>query len=462
MKINCKNNRGMSLVEVIISIALIGIISISILPMFVFSSKSNKKNEIKMNAMNIAYSQMEWIKGLKYENIGYKPNGIIEKNKYMNEKEIITINGVEYTINTNISWQKATSLLQGELGKAIKKVEITVYLKNKKAKCATLDTLITYEHEGEPQEPGNLYVHVFMKNNDTPVDGIKIKLKNSNIEEEIYTDRGGLATFGDLSDGEYTIIPEANENIMFEPTEVVDNNYFTSRIVNINKNSKEEKFYGEYPVFLEVYVSKLHDMNDLCICLQPDEHSVIHPEDTDLNEYMEIKKNLKSIANTKLWWKWAYKYEVFQQNTENKYFLIDKKSDELWDGIFEEPDDRNNKKEIYLGVGLNPESNVEMSEESGKIKIELKFSAPLSGFENMKLRLNDNIIDNSKYKLKKTNEMNGFSKGIIIEIDNKENKFEISDNSTIEITNPEVLMDEHGIKLAQKLNKSVLKIENGE
>lgn len=454
MKINCKNNRGMSLVEVIISIALIGIIAISILPMFVFSSKSNKKNEIKMNAMNIAYSQMEWIKGLKYEDIGYKPNGIIEKNKYMNEKEIITINGIEYTIKTIISWEKANSLLQGELGKAIKKVEVTVYLKNKKIECATLDTLITYEHEGEPQEPGNLYVYVFMKSNDTPVPYIEIKLENFN-EKEI-TDGEGLATFGDLSDGEYTIIPEANKNIMFEPTEVVDNNYFTSRTVNINKNSKEEKFYGEYPVFLEVDVNNLCDMDDLCICLRPDEHSVIPPEDTDLNEYMEIKKSLKSIANTKLWWKWTYKYEVFQQDTENKYFLIDKKSDELWNGTFEEPDDRNNKKEVYLGAGLNSESNVQMFEESGKIKIKLKFSAPLSGFENMKLKLNDNSIDDYDYVV------DGISKDIIIEIDDKDNKFEINDNSVIEITNPEVLMDKHGIKLAQKLNKSFLKIGNGE
>lgn len=454
MKINCKNNRGMSLVEVIISIALIGIIAISILPMFVFSSKSNKKNEIKMNAMNIAYSQMEWIKGLKYEDIGYKPNGIIEKNKYMNEKEIITINGIEYTIKTIISWEKANSLLQGELGKAIKKVEVTVYLKNKKIECATLDTLITYEHEGEPQEPGNLYVYVFMKSNDTPVPYIEIKLENFN-EKEI-TDGEGLATFGDLSDGEYTIIPEANGNIMFEPTEVVDNNYFTSRTVNINKNSKEEKFYGEYPVFLEVDVNNLCDMDDLCICLQPDEHSVAPPENSDLNEYMKIRRTLDNINDTKLWWKWIYKYEVFQQNTENKYFLIDKNSDELWNDTFEEPDDGNNKKEVYLGAGLNSESNVQMFEESGKIKIKLKFSAPLSGFENMKLKLNDNSIDDYDYVV------DDISKDIIIEIDDKDNKFEINDNSVIEITNPEVLMDKHGIKLAQKLNKSFLKIGNGE
>ncbi|WP_352404755.1 prepilin-type N-terminal cleavage/methylation domain-containing protein [Sporanaerobacter acetigenes] len=454
MKINCKNNRGMSLVEVIISIALIGIIAISILSMFVFSSKSNKKNEIKMNAMNIAYSQMEWIKGLKYEDIGYKPNGIIEKNKYMNEKEIITINGIEYTIKTIISWEKANSLLQGELGKAIKKVEVTVYLKNKKIECATLDTLITYEHEGEPQEPGNLYVYVFMKSNDTPVPYIEIKLENFN-EKEI-TDGEGLATFGDLSDGEYTIIPEANKNIMFEPTEVVDNNYFTSRTVNINKNSKEEKFYGEYPVFLEVDVNNLCDMDDLCICLQPDEHSVAPPENSDLNEYMKIRRTLDNINDTKLWWKWIYKYEVFQQNTENKYFLIDKNSDELWNDTFEEPDDGNNKKEVYLGAGLNSESNVQMFEESGKIKIKLKFSAPLSGFENMKLKLNDNSIDDYDYVV------DDISKDIIIEIDDKDNKFEINDNSVIEITNPEVLMDKHGIKLAQKLNKSFLKIGNGE
>ena len=460
MKLDYKNKIGMSLVEVMVAIAPRGIISRSVLPMLVLSTKSNKQNEIKMNAMNIAYSQMEWIKGLKYEDIGYKPNGEIEKNKYMNEKEIIIINGIEYTINTNITWQKATSLLQGEIGEAVKKVEVTVYLRNNNDECATLDTLITYEHEGKPQEPGNLYVYAFMKNNSIPVDDIKIKLKNSNISKEIYTNREGLAPFGNLSDGEYTLIPEIEEKlIMFEPTEVEDNNYLTSRIVNINKDSREEKFYGEYPVFLK---TDLNNLEDLYIWLQPDENSVTPPEDTDLDEYMKVEKSLDSINNTKLWWKWKYKYGVFQQNNDNKYFLIDKKSNELWIGTFEEPRDKNNTKEVYIGVGLNPESNVENFNLNGdrQMAILLEFSAPVKIIDEIQFSINDVPIEN-EYEIQNID--NGdYSKEILIKFNEKVNNLTIDDNSMIEITNPEVLVDEHGIKLAKCLNKSVFKIMNEE
>lgn len=459
MKLKYNNKRGMTLVEVIVAIALIGIISISLLPMFVLSTRSNKRNEVKMNAMNIAYSQMEWIKGLKYNDIGCSPNGIIEENKYMNKSETIQLNGIEYTINTNVTWQKATSLLQGEIGEATKKVEVTVYLKNNNDECAALDTLITYEHEGEPQKPGNVYVYVFMKNNDNPVPGLNIKLENSNKKR--LTDREGLATFGDLGDGEYTIIPEAKDDIMFEPTEVIDNNYFTSTIVSIKKDSREEKFYGEYPVFLNVN----ENFQDIYIWLQPDENSITPPDNIlpeDKNDYMKITKSLTSVNNTRLWWKWIYKYEAYQQNTDNKYFLIDNKTNELWDGSFEEPGDENNVKVVNLAVGLNPETEVEILNVNGnrQIVMGLEFSAPVKLIGELQFSINDGPIEN-EYEIQNIYN-DGYSKKIIIKFSDEANNLIIDDNSTIEIKNPEVLVDKYGIKLAKSLNKSSLKIINRE
>lgn len=148
------NRKGVSLVEVIVSIALIGIISVSILPMFIISAKSNSHNEIKMNALNLAYSQIEWIKGLKYEDIGlneknFVPFGIIKKDKYMNNEDIVTISGMDYKLKTNISWEESSSFYEGKIANAIKKIEVIVYAKNKfngiKKEYVNLDTLITYE-----------------------------------------------------------------------------------------------------------------------------------------------------------------------------------------------------------------------------------------------------------------------------------------------------------------------------
>ena len=463
-----KKSRGISLVEIIISIAIIGIISISLLPMFILSTRTNKKNEIKMNALNLAYSQMEWIKGLKYDDIGlndenYKPYGIIEKDEYMNEENVITIESTDYIVNTNISWKEATSLLEGKVANAIKRVEVTVYkkLNNEKKKCASLDTLITYEHEGEPQEFGNLYVYIFMKNKENPIQNMRIRLtRNSGIVEKTNTDREGLASFGGLEDGEYIIVPEIGEQLlMFEPTGVENNNYVTRKTIYIDRNNKEIYFYGEKPVFLEI--DKIYP-DSFLVWFQPDKNSLEIPEGADSNKYMKITRSLNSINNTKLWWKWRYKYEVLQQDTDNKYFLVDKRYDKVWNGEFEEPGSNIERKNLYLCVGMNDETSFKVSNENGKdiIKIELEFSAPVKGFENMKFKIDDEEITDSPYyncSIGKDNGDSNFGKRVIINIEDKENRLNIKNDSEIKIMNPEILEDQYGIKVASSMNKSVLK-----
>ena len=103
------NKKGMTLIEVILSITLLGIIAISILPMSMYSVKYAKWDSIKLNALNLANSQIEWLKSYDYEKLGlnklgYDPKGEIEEDKYMNEYEIVEIEGVEYRVYTNIYW----------------------------------------------------------------------------------------------------------------------------------------------------------------------------------------------------------------------------------------------------------------------------------------------------------------------------------------------------------------------
>ncbi len=464
-------NKGMSLIEVIVSIALIGVISVSILPMFVMAIKSNSHNEVKMNALNLAYSQIEWVKGLDYEDIGLKeekfiPYGIIIKDKYMNADDVVNINGVDYFVTTNISWKNEESVLEGKIANAIKKIEVTVCAKskfnNEKKEYAHLDTLITYEHERKHQELGYLNIYTYKKNCENPLQGMKIRVTQNNGREYVaYTDRNGSVTFGDLKDGEYVIVPEIeNQLLIFEPTEVVNNTYVSRAKVKVKGNieNKEVFFYGEEPVYLKL---DREYPEDFLIWLKPNENSV----ESGQNQYLKINKKLNDISNTNLWWKWIYNYGILQKDTNNEYFLMDKEIGELWNGVFQEPTNKAIKgKEVFIAIGMNDLSSFEVINEDdiNTVKLNLKFSAPVKGFDNMKFSINGMpIVNNSLFEYE-IEEVEDYSKEVNIKIYDKENNLNINEDTIIEILNPEVIEGKYGIKLAPCMNKSVLKNKNGE
>ena len=68
-----EKKRGFTLIEVLVAITLLGIITISLLPVFVFMIRSSINEEQRFVAYQLALNQLEWLKTLDYnEELGLK------------------------------------------------------------------------------------------------------------------------------------------------------------------------------------------------------------------------------------------------------------------------------------------------------------------------------------------------------------------------------------------------------
>lgn len=469
MKLDYKNRRGMSLVEVIISIAFIGIISLSILPMFVLSTRANKSNTTKMNALNIAYSQLEWIKGKKYDDIelvsSKNETKKIFKDKYMNGNENPVINNIEYLVRTNISWHKANSLTDGKIVGALKKVEVAVYaidvFTNKEKEHVAIDTLITYERARNFDFLGYIKVFTYLESNTNPIKYTGVKLSpNGEIR---YTGKDGSVIFGKLQSGDYTIAPEKWElgDVIFKPTKVRNNEYISEREISIKEKEESEpiEFIGEKPAYLKILNTNY-----------PNYTINLWPND----EFMKVQNKLGDLEKRKLWRRWTYTYEI--SDGENKYYLSDEKLENEWDGNFQSPNNKNSVDRVYLTIYMDENNIISKQKIDDKdiYIVDLEFSSLLTGFENMEFKINeDNInenfqklnslnfsnVDKKAYYIEKMDEVNGLSKKIRIYL--YCNGEPINTGSQLKIINPQDLKDNYGITLAPYKNKSVLELNVG-
>ena len=96
-----KNNRGFSLVEVLISSLIIAVLTLGVYSLLLLSLKITADNKFSLKAMEMANQKMEQIRNLSYENVGTvsgSPSGIIP------DIEIINIDG-KYIISTFIKYE---------------------------------------------------------------------------------------------------------------------------------------------------------------------------------------------------------------------------------------------------------------------------------------------------------------------------------------------------------------------
>lgn len=104
-----KNNNGLTLIEVIVTIGILGIIITPVLTMFITTARTNKFSEMKMDATIIAQRVMENIKtSSDLDNIDLNPNF----NGYDVE---ITINETEYKFLDSESEQTPTDKINYDI-----------------------------------------------------------------------------------------------------------------------------------------------------------------------------------------------------------------------------------------------------------------------------------------------------------------------------------------------------------
>jgi prepilin-type N-terminal cleavage/methylation domain-containing protein len=87
-----KNQTGLTLIETLVAIAIIGAISVVFLGGLVVSSKGTLEADEQSTAESVARSQMEWVQGLTYveESTQYSPAAMDTYNDYQGYSANIT------------------------------------------------------------------------------------------------------------------------------------------------------------------------------------------------------------------------------------------------------------------------------------------------------------------------------------------------------------------------------------
>lgn len=95
-----KNQKGFTIIEVVISIAIFAMISMALLNMFSSIMKTVRNNKAMLSANNIASEQLEIMRGMEFNNVGTVEGwgGPIPSEK------TIFRGGTNFTVKTDISW----------------------------------------------------------------------------------------------------------------------------------------------------------------------------------------------------------------------------------------------------------------------------------------------------------------------------------------------------------------------
>lgn len=441
--------KGMTFIEVIISIMLLGIISIAILPMATYSVKFTKWNNIRLTALNLAYTQVEWLKSLEYDKlgldiIGYSPNGVVEPTYYMNKPETVEINGVKYSLHTSIYWEKEKSTTGEPVPQAMKKIDVVVEAKDLNSggqkEYAVLGTLVSKEGERELSEPGYITVRVNLRGANKPEKNVKIGLGKTKIYS-VYTnsDDKGEALFGSLSEGSYFIEPISwkYDKLVAMPNGVeIDGkgiqNWKESKEVVVPKwNNNEqnnieyprETFLIDFPGYIDI-VDKNATIENLSIEIKPTGESYV-PSDGESPDHMTLKTNIKNIGNIKFWRLWNYEYII--KNGDDRYFLIDKENGDLWNGKFNTSNLMETSYEmLYLSFGLEEGSYKFRTENPSKIEeITIGFTSNVDDTKAIIFSLNGNEIPKETYTITRLDP-------------SKTNKFKITFNNDLDFTGDEL------------------------
>lgn len=472
--------KGFTLIEVVLSIMLLGIISISILPMSIYAVKYTKWNNIRLTALNLAYSQVEWLKTLDYKDLGlnisgYSPKGKVEPNNYMENSYPVEINGVKYKLYTSIYWENAISSTGEPVPQAIKKIDVTVEANDLNSggikEYAVLGTLVTMEGEREYSEPGHIIAKVYLRSVNSEIKNVKIGLGQSQVYTEYTnTDEKGEALFGNLNYGEYKIEPISwkYDYLMTMPNGIEKDNkgiekWRSSKSVIVPKWDKNkidevvyptESFLIDLPGSLNIIKNEKYPM-DILISIKPTGESYI-PSEGESPNHMLLTATIKDINNIKFWRLWNYEYVVTKN--EEKYLFVDNSTNKLWDGRFDTSNlSSQSNIDLFLAFALDEEGTfTKETDYPSRIKeIIIGFTSSVINHQDIEFQLNNNLISNDLYSITPVQNKNNTKFRITFNqpIDN------YSDNIELKIINSKEILNNYGMYLSQDKNISILNIK---
>ncbi|AOY77046.1 type II secretion system protein [Clostridium formicaceticum] len=391
------NKKGFTLVEIIVSLALLGMIAIMILPIFVFGIKSSTFHRTTMSAAQIASNQLEWLRTLDYDDElglvgGYTPSGIVNENLFQNKlnTDPYIIDGVEYRVRTRISWEDDVSVTGRQVDDARKKVDVIVYAYNPFTKAegeySLLGTMFTFEGQENPTTPG---IRVYVSLGDAPGAGVHRVLieMTGDAANLTFTDVNGRAVFPNLPQGvgNYFIRPlswDHPRKMMVRPHNVEDvSNYNDQRWVYSRKAvgvPSDVSFCVDFPGYLQFFNNTIPNF---LIWLKPygteadgirePNPAPTPPRRSGLTTSLEKLKE----KHLELWPHWQYEYQLISSagSPLNSYYLATKE-DGFWQELqqkfsFNTPTNNEVTKDVLLHMGFkHVDKNISSLIESEKVK----------------------------------------------------------------------------------------------
>lgn len=471
-----QHNKGFTLIEVMLSITLLAMIALFMLPISVQSLRFSKWNNIKLTAMNLAYSQVEYLKAeaakdydkLGIDSLGYSPKGIIKEDLYMNElgTNPITIEGIQYKFLTSIYWESARASNGEFVANAMKKADVIVKAKDPfsgiEKEYSVIGTLISDEGERTPTDNVPLKV-IVIKGEDfnNPVKNVKVVVNN--IDDKLVnwgmTDELGVVLFSELEkDTTYRVLPEKWDrgDMIGRPNGIAGS--FPNQSYIYYKEAKVESLTNPTEVVLHVdfhgYISLKSDLEETIFNeILENSKLTLKPYYTAYDENnvnLELETKLNSLGNLKLWRIWKYTHEI--KCGSNTYYFLDKETNEQWDGTFEYIEEKPTIKELYLGFGVNEGKKATVTHINGKIyRIEIEFTSEidddcLKQIQFLIKTKNDEEI-NEQFKSIKKSDINRNKIEIIVETTGQISA--PGQETKLYIVNPEELKDINGIKIIQ-------------
>lgn len=397
-----QHNKGFTLVEIIVSIALLAMIALFMLPMSIQSVQFSKWNSIKLTATNLAYTQLEWLKTLDYQDelglkTGPSPYGIVEKDQYLNGGTTTkTIEGVDYTLLTNIYWQSAVTSTGKTVTKATKMADVTVTawdpVSGTQKSYSVIGTLIAFEGERILLIPKLVSV---MTGQDftAPAQGVTVKVENTSGTTVTtgLTDDTGKVNFEELDNADYYLIPEYS-GMISRPTGTTgaypSQDYTYKTLMKEDEDKKT--LYVDYPAYIHLPDYNETMLENAKITLTP----VYTPPTGETNPVLTT--NLSGLTTKPLWRSWEYDFDNISYtytdtagiSRNDTYFLMDGTS--VWNGIFQYDYNVGTRtdKNLSLAFGLNG-GTIRRTGTSRNyvVTIELEFTSDVTNISDIKYTL---------------------------------------------------------------------------
>jgi len=204
-----KDESGFTLAEVLVSAALILLITLTFSPFLLFVLETSEKNRIRAVATSLANEVIEELRTMPFDDIGLEegsPGGTLAL------EEERTVDGRKYKIKTIINWLELDE--SGYPSWDYKGIRVTVSPKGlfaSKGTTVIAETAVSRDYALPPLKGANIRIYAYRgwleEGRRLPVRNLRISAIKNKKRVSAWTNALGKALFLELDEGTYTVEP---------------------------------------------------------------------------------------------------------------------------------------------------------------------------------------------------------------------------------------------------------------